>query len=95
MEALQRRAFHLVESFKFSAQSKQQIIEGVAVAIQTQAISYPDGPIVQELESFEYEYSKLGVKYSDEDNYNLHTQDTLALAVYNLRQPAGLLIGWA
>jgi len=95
VEALQRRAFHLVESFKFTSQSKQQIIEGVAVAIQTQAIRYPDGPIVQELESFEYEYSKTGVRYSAAPGLHDDCVCALALAVYKLRQPAGLLIGWA
>ena len=65
VEQLQRtHQLPLVEGFKFSSQSKQQPEEGLAVAIQTQAIRYPDGPIRNELESFEYEYRPTGVSYS-------------------------------
>lgn len=63
LEALQ----HLgggYEGFKFSQASKQQLMEGLAVAIQQRQLRYPDGPIANELESFEYVYSRTGVSYS-------------------------------
>lgn len=46
------------EGYKFTNSSKQQIMEGLAVAIQKKEITYPDGPIVMELESFEYKLSQ-------------------------------------
>jgi hypothetical protein len=57
--------FKNFEGFKFTSQSKQQIMEGLAVAIQQNAIGYPDGTIPNELESFEYEYTRTGVRYDD------------------------------
>ena len=53
-----------VEPFLFSSSSKQTLMEGLAVAIQSADISYPDGIIVNELESFEYVYTRTGVRYS-------------------------------
>jgi hypothetical protein len=45
---------HQAEPFYFTANSKQDLINNLGTAIQTGAIGYPDGPIVDELESFEY-----------------------------------------
>lgn len=54
-----------VEGFVFSSRSKQQIMEGLSVAIQKRLISYPDGQIRDQLDQFEYEYNKVGgVRYS-------------------------------
>lgn len=50
--------------FKFSAHSKQQIMEGLAVAIQKRLITFPDGDITRELGNYEYEYTNTGVRYS-------------------------------
>lgn len=52
------------EGFHFSAPSKQQLMEGLAVAIQNREIVFPDGVITNELEAFEYVYSRSGVHYS-------------------------------
>jgi len=57
------------EGYKFSSESKQKLMEGLAVAIQQGKIAYPAGVLVQELEAFEYEYTgrdgrSTGVKYS-------------------------------
>jgi len=52
------------QGYTFSQNSKQKLMEGLAVAIQSQAIGYPPGPIVAELESFEYEYTRTGVRYT-------------------------------
>jgi hypothetical protein len=54
----------MIEGFKFTSQSKQQLIEGLVIAIQQGLIKYPEGSIVDELSLFEYVYSKTGVKYS-------------------------------
>lgn len=53
-----------VEGYVFSQRSKQQLMEGLAQAIQKRLIAFPDGVIRNELESFEYEYTRTGVKYS-------------------------------
>lgn len=53
-----------VSGFKFSSTSKQQLMEGLASAIQQRKITFPEGHITQELEIFEYQYTATGVKYS-------------------------------
>lgn len=63
LERLQHGA-HRIEGYHFSSTSKQQLMEGLAVAIQQHEIGFPDGPIRNELESFEYEYTRAGVRYS-------------------------------
>ena len=70
-----------VEGFVFTSQSKQQIMEGLAVAIQQHKISYPDGIIVMELEQFEFEYTRSGVKYSAPQGQHDDAVCSLALAV--------------
>lgn len=53
-----------VELFRFTSLSKQQLMEGLAKAIQERRICFPEGIIVDELNSFEYEFTRTGVKYS-------------------------------
>lgn len=73
------------EGFKFTAQSKQMLMEGLAVAIQQNEIQYPDGVIVSELESFEYEYTRTGVKYTAPEGQHDDCVMALALAVYAMK----------
>lgn len=68
------------ESFKFTSESKQRIMEGLAVAIQRQNIHYPEGVIKSELEIFEYEYTRTGVKYSAPEGFHDDCVCALALA---------------
>ena len=68
-----------VEAFKFTAISKQQIMEGLAVAIQSRIITFPEGIITDELNNFEYIYTRTGVKYSAPDG--LHDDVVCALAL--------------
>lgn len=68
-----------VEGYKFTSQSKQQIMEGLAAAIQQQEISFPDGWLVNELESFEYEHTRTGVRYTAPEG--LHDDGVCALAL--------------
>lgn len=79
VEELQRRGAGQFEGFKFTAPSKQQLMEGLAVAIQQDGISYPEGVIVNELEAFEYEYTRLGVRYAAPEG--LHDDCVCALAL--------------
>ena len=69
------------EGFHFTQTSKQQLMEGLVVAIQSKAVRYPEGPITQELEQFEYEYTRTGVRYSAPEGYNDDCVIALALAV--------------
>ncbi|WP_020476257.1 terminase family protein [Zavarzinella formosa] len=75
------------EGFKFSSASKQQLMEGLAVAIQQRQITFPDGIIAMELEQFEYEYTRTGVRYSAPAGLHDDTVCALALAVSKFRIP--------
>jgi hypothetical protein len=68
-----------VEGYVFSQRSKQQLMEGLAVAIQQRAIAFPDGPLVVELEAFEYQYSRSGVHYGAAEG--MHDDGVCALAL--------------
>ena len=79
-----------VEGFHFSSSSKQKLMEGLAIAIQTNAISYPDNEIVNELDVFTYEYSRTGVKYTAPDGFHDFCVMALGLAVHGIGATAGL-----
>ena len=80
VEALQKGGHRHLHGFKFSATSKQQIMEGLAVAIQQKRIAFPEGVISAELESFEYVYTRTGVHYSAPDGSHDDAVCALALA---------------
>lgn len=89
LEALQTRGRPhnaWFEGFKFSASSKQQLMEGLAVAIQQRSIRFPVGVIVAELEAFEYEYTRTGVRYSAPSGLHDDAVCALALAVQQFSQ---------
>jgi hypothetical protein len=67
------------EGVKFTAISKQQMMEGLAKSIQTRAIGFPEGQITDELDNFEYEFTRTGVKYSAPGG--LHDDCVMALAL--------------
>ena len=69
----------LVTGFKFSSTSKQQLMEGLASAIQQRKITFPEGHITNELEIFEYNYTAQGVKYSAPQGF--HDDCVMALAL--------------
>lgn len=58
-----KRVCRRVEGFKFTSQSKQQLMEGLQIAVQTMDIRFPDGWLRSELESFGYRYSGKSVSY--------------------------------
>lgn len=93
VEQLQGPGMNVV-GMKFTAQSKQMLMEGLAVAIQQGEVQYPDGVIVSELESFEYEYTRTGVKYTAPEGSHDDCVIALALAVHarNSRPPEPQLI---
>jgi len=78
VEQLQREGLN-VEAFKFTSQSKQDLMLGLQVAIHQERIHYPEGIIKEELEIFEYQYSSHGVKYSAPSGF--HDDCVMALAL--------------
>jgi len=68
-----------VTGFKFTSGSKQQLMEGLASAIQQRKVQFPEGPISQELEIFEYQYTVSGVRYSAPSGF--HDDCVMALAL--------------
>ena len=85
VEDLQRTApsADLVEGFKFSATSKQQIMEGLAAAIQAGEVTIPPDSVIRtELESFEFVYTRTGVRYAAPEGMHDDCVDALALAVH-------------
>lgn len=87
VERLQRRSV-MFEGFKFTSTSKQQLMDGLRAAIQRREIRFPDGPIRQELETFEYQYSANGVRYTAPDGLHDDCVMALALAYAQWRQLA-------
>jgi hypothetical protein len=84
LESLQKRGREQgarYEGFKFSSSSKQQIMEGLAVAIQQRQITFPEGVIVSELPAFEFEYTRPGVRYTAPSGLHDDAVCALALAV--------------
>jgi hypothetical protein len=86
VERLQKKLSN-AEGYKFTLQSKQQLMEGLAVSIQQRGISYPTGLIPDELYAFEYEYTRTGVHYSAPEGFNDDCVCALALANRHLNAP--------
>jgi hypothetical protein len=66
--------------FQFTQRSKQMLMEGLAVAIQKREITVLDGVMRDELESFEFEYTRTGVRYSAPEGLHDDCVCSLALA---------------
>jgi len=78
VERLQSKR-HNVGGFKFTSQSKQQLMEGLVLAIQQRQLRIPDGILRTELESFEYRYTRTGATYNAPEG--LHDDCVVALAL--------------
>jgi len=89
VERLQRSLSN-VQGYNFSSPSKQKLMEGLALGIQSQSIGYPDGTIVAELDTFSYEYTRTGVKYSAPPGLHDDCVMALALAVYGSSNSPGM-----
>ena len=81
VELLQKEPGTQFEGYQFTSPSKQKLMEGLAVAIQRQEVSFPDGPIRAELENFEFELTRTGVRYSAPVGFHDDCVCALALAV--------------
>jgi len=89
VERLQRELPN-VEGYNFTASSKQHLMEGLAMAIQTGEVRYPQGAIVSELDVFAYEYTRTGVRYSAPEGMHDDCVMALSLAVYGRTGAAGV-----
>lgn len=77
-----------VEKYVFTQRSKQQLMEGLALAIQKRMIGFPNGVIRDELESFEYQYTRTGVTYSAPSGEHDDAVCALALAWHKFQTAA-------
>jgi hypothetical protein len=68
------------QAFVFTSRSKQQLIEGLVAAVQKREVTILDGIMREEMESFEYEFTKYGVRYSAPSGMHDDTCVALALA---------------
>jgi hypothetical protein len=83
--------------YLFSLVSKQKLMEGLAVSIQSHEIGYPNGPIKDELESFEYVITPSGrTTYSAAQGHPDDCVCALALAreLWAETQPGANLTSW-
>lgn len=88
-----RRQCKMAEGFHFTSTSKQQIMEGLAHGIQNKKITILAGIMQDELESFEFVYSRTGVKYSAPEGLHDDCVCSLALAYHRLNnRPTGLRV---
>jgi phage FluMu gp28-like protein len=69
-----------IKGFKYTSQSKQQLMEGLVMEIQQHSIFFPEEPYGFELENFEYEYTRTGVKYSAPSGMHDDAVNSIALA---------------
>lgn len=67
------------KGLKFTQTTKQQIMEGLALGIQQRKVLFPQGTIKDELENFEFEYTRTGVRYTAPEG--LHDDCVCALAL--------------
>lgn len=92
LEELQANHAGNFEGFKFTPSNKQQLMEGLAIDIQSNAFRIPEGPIASELREFEYSYSKSGVRYSAPDG--LHDDCVCALALARAKWRTRITSAW-
>ena len=84
VEQLQRRRPN-IQGYLFTSHSKQQLMEGLALAIQRGEVAGIPQDLAEELELFEYVYTRTGVKYSAPDGLHDDGVCALSLAVAKMR----------
>ena len=75
-----QKSFDCMYGFKYTGPSKQQLMEGLVTSIQKNELGYPEGVITDELESFEYVYTRTGVRYNAPEGFHDDCVNALALA---------------
>ena len=82
VEQIQKSVPHF-EGFKFTSQSKQQLMESLALDFQQGKIQGLPDELAAECEAFEYVYTRTGVRYSGPEG--MHDDGVCALALARLR----------
>lgn len=67
-------------NYSSGTSTKQKLMEGLAVSIQTAEVSVLEGILREELEAFEFNYSTHGVKYNAPEGFTDDCVNALALA---------------
>lgn len=86
-----QRSCGAVEGYVFTSRSKQLLMEGLAASLQQGEIYILPGPMYEELEAFEYEYTRTGVKYAAPEG--VHDDIVCALALANHKRKEGSVGG--
>ena len=79
-----------VEPYHFSSRSKQQIMEGLVASVQKGDICIL-AEMLDEFESFEFQYGQTGVKYSAPEGMHDDIVCAMALANYKRNVPSGFM----
>jgi hypothetical protein len=79
-EDLQKH-FNLMTGFKYTASSKQQLMELLASKIHKREVLFPNNIIKEELDIFEYQFTSTGVRYNAPNGFHDDCVNALALAV--------------
>lgn len=90
-----------IEGYIFTQQSKQRLLEGLAVGIQSRKLLIADdgdvvngtGKVRHQLEQYEITYTRTGVKYSAPDGEHDDDVCSLALAWYKYQTAVGMSDG--
>ncbi len=87
VSALQENGGSNFEGYLFTGPSKQKLMESLKMAIHHSEIWVPEGSlIIDEMEEFEYQYTRTGVRYSAPDG--AHDDCVCSLALANLGRQA-------
>jgi len=88
LEQLRLGGRHNFTGFMFSQPSKQQLMEGLALAIQHEKVKIPDGVIRAELDVFGFEYTRNGgVRYTAPAGFHDDCVYALGMAVRHAASP--------
>lgn len=79
-EDLQKH-FNLMQGFKYTSSSKQQLMELLASKIHKKEVGFPNNMIKEELDIFEYQFTSTGVRYNAPQGFHDDCVNALALAV--------------
>ena len=83
-----------VSGYKFTNQSKKELIENLSIQIENKSVTFPDEPtLINELKMFGYTVSQGGtVHYGAPENYHDDCVIALALAAWQTSRPRGRII---
>ncbi len=92
MEQLRARGV-MVEGYNLSSQSKQQLIENLAVGIEQRLLTFPQiDVLINELQIYEYEITRAGnVRYNAPSGFHDDTVIALGLAYWKSKQTPAIL----